>query len=220
MEAHGGKIGVYSAGEGRGATFYIELPISFIEYKKKVIYPTETLKKASYIESVSSSTYVSAGDGATMIPDSPSQKSDILTSRTDTSAITSASTKIGNISTSCPVESILVVDDSISNRKMIRRLLESRGRFQFVDEACNGEKALLKIAEKSYDVIMMDSEMPILNGPDAVSIMRSNGYKGLIIGVTGNSLQADMDSFQNAGCNKVISKPIDIDDFVKYVQGM
>jgi CheY-like chemotaxis protein len=108
---------------------------------------------------------------------------------------------------------------------MIRRLLEMKTSIKIIDEASDGMKAINKLLEHtssqlvSYDVIMMDSEMPNMSGPDAVRQIRSIGYQGLIIGVTGNSLKADIDNFTKAGCNHVMIKPLDIDQFISYVQG-
>jgi len=59
------------------------------------------------------------------------------------------------------------------------------------------------------DVILLDYVMPIMNGPEATKLMREAGYGGLIIGVTGNALPADVDYFLDSGANAVLTKPVD-----------
>ena len=106
---------------------------------------------------------------------------------------------------------LLLVDDSGMSRKMMCRMLRSEG--YIVDEADDGAKAVevLKL-DPSYDAILMDSHMPNMNGPEAASVMRSLGYKGVILGITGDTADKDLDNFINHGASKVLIKPVDIDD--------
>ena len=60
----------------------------------------------------------------------------------------------------------------------------------------------------AYDVILMDFVMPCMDGPTATYHIRNMGYKGLIIGVTGNTMQFDIDHFIEKGANSVIPKPV------------
>ena len=92
---------------------------------------------------------------------------------------------------------VLVVDDAISNRKLLCRLL---GKSYIIDEAEDGLVALRKLKESltgrlvdKYDVILMDYQMPNMDGPTSVKHMRDAGYKGLIIGITGNALDKDVE---------------------------
>ena len=68
--------------------------------------------------------------------------------------------------------------------------------------------------DKDYDPIdsiLMDYEMPVLNGPDATKILREKGYIDVtIIGVTGNVLADDINYFILAGANKVLPKPVNL----------
>jgi CheY-like chemotaxis protein len=111
----------------------------------------------------------------------------------------------------------LVVDDSLPNRKMLARLLERSGHTCTL--ACHGQEAI-DIIEADHatllddathitiDTILMDYEMPILNGPDATKILREKGYNMAIFGVTGNVLKEDVHYFTSMGANKVLSKPV------------
>uniref|UniRef100_A0A7S3L1K4 histidine kinase n=1 Tax=Amphora coffeiformis TaxID=265554 RepID=A0A7S3L1K4_9STRA len=112
---------------------------------------------------------------------------------------------------------VLVVDDSVSNRRLLSRLLQNRGHV--CDEAENGQLALDKIRHAQeaglpdYDLILLDSEMPVLNGPlTAQTIRKYDGYgKVLIVGITGNILPEDVHYFESCGANRVLGKPIRID---------
>jgi CheY-like chemotaxis protein len=108
---------------------------------------------------------------------------------------------------------ILVVDDVASNRKLIARL--ARNRKHLVEEAFDGQDAVDKVEaamreedESGYDVILMDYEMPRMNGPTAVHQIRKLGCEALIVGVTGNVLAEDVAHFVNNGANEVLPKPV------------
>ena len=60
-------------------------------------------------------------------------------------------------------------------------------------------------------------QMPNMCGADATRLIRQLGYKGLIVGVTGNSQQSDIDEFTAAGVDKVMTKPLDIERFMTFV---
>eukprot|EP00523_Entomoneis_sp_CCMP467_P006567 CAMPEP_0168731088 /NCGR_PEP_ID=MMETSP0724-20121128/7069_1 /TAXON_ID=265536 /ORGANISM="Amphiprora sp., Strain CCMP467" /LENGTH=534 /DNA_ID=CAMNT_0008778053 /DNA_START=146 /DNA_END=1750 /DNA_ORIENTATION=+ len=127
-----------------------------------------------------------------------------------------------------PNRNILVVEDVASSRKMLIRLLERAGHT--CQPACNGQEAVdavvssMKLASSTdgdgdvdleegdrsnpFDTILMDYEMPILNGPDATERIRSMGFEGLIFGVTGNVLGEDVDFFTSKGANLVVPKPV------------
>ena len=117
----------------------------------------------------------------------------------------------------------MIVDDSLSNRKMMSRLLAKR-HFQ-VDEAPDGLEALSRVrssfADKTplYDVIIMDFVMPNMDGPTATREIRALGYSGIIVGVTGNALAEDIDLFILSGANRVLPKPLEIEDFMNTLEG-
>jgi len=64
------------------------------------------------------------------------------------------------------------------------------------------------------DVITMDRDMPCMSGEVAVARLRALGYRGIIVGVTGNALREDVDAFRASGCNDVVVKPPDVDRIV------
>jgi Histidine kinase-, DNA gyrase B-, and HSP90-like ATPase/Response regulator receiver domain len=83
--------------------------------------------------------------------------------------------------------SILVVDDACMNRKLLCRLLKLHGHT--CTEAQDGQEAVDVVKKaKRYDTILMDYEMPIMNGPAATRAIRALGCDSFIIGITGNVL--------------------------------
>ena len=108
---------------------------------------------------------------------------------------------------------ILVVDDVLSNRKLLRRLLETKGHQ--CDEAENGRIAVDMVQSaaavgRPYGSVLMDYEMPLLNGPLAAKEIRRLGFDVNIIGVTGNVLPEDVSHFMSCGANQVVTKPVRI----------
>jgi signal transduction histidine kinase/CheY-like chemotaxis protein len=106
---------------------------------------------------------------------------------------------------------ILVVDDAPSNRKMLVRVLAKSGHV--CDQAQDGQVAVdmvKKVSEGGYDMILMDFEMPVMNGPTATRVLREMGCLCPIVGVTGNVLGADVDYFLAQGADAVLPKPLQL----------
>eukprot|EP00597_Dinobryon_sp_UTEXLB2267_P005112 CAMPEP_0170071904 /NCGR_PEP_ID=MMETSP0019_2-20121128/9688_1 /TAXON_ID=98059 /ORGANISM="Dinobryon sp., Strain UTEXLB2267" /LENGTH=457 /DNA_ID=CAMNT_0010280633 /DNA_START=879 /DNA_END=2252 /DNA_ORIENTATION=+ len=103
---------------------------------------------------------------------------------------------------------ILVVDDVESNRKMLTMLLRKEGVVSEVAE--NGQIALDMVLSDmdKYSIVLMDNQMPAMNGVEATKRLRTGGYKNLIVGVTGNVLEDDVNEFLVAGANLVMFKPL------------
>jgi two-component system, sensor histidine kinase len=109
---------------------------------------------------------------------------------------------------------VLVVDDAASNRKLLCRLLKSKG---FIcHEAENGQECVDKVlaGEHPYEFILLDYEMPVMDGPTAARRLREEKCDLLIIGVTGNVLPEDKAHFISQGANLVMSKPLDITELL------
>jgi CheY-like chemotaxis protein len=111
--------------------------------------------------------------------------------------------------------SILVVDDALSNRKLLSRLLKNAGHS--IDQAENGDVALRMVKDKMakgdrYDTVLLDYEMPVMNGPTAAEEMRRAGSDVFIVGITGNMLPEDVSFFISCGANAVLPKPFKLSD--------
>ena len=105
----------------------------------------------------------------------------------------------------------LVVDDSKFNRKMLSRTINDF--FEEVVLAENGAEAveLVKLSLSNnapYDIIFMDSMMPVMGGIEATARIRDLGYNSLIIGVTGDITEEDAEQFVRCGVNDVMLKPL------------
>uniref|UniRef100_A0A6N2LM72 Response regulatory domain-containing protein n=1 Tax=Salix viminalis TaxID=40686 RepID=A0A6N2LM72_SALVM len=106
--------------------------------------------------------------------------------------------------------SVLIVDDDRIVRETNRRFTGLAGtqkqlRMEF-QEAKNGKEAVyLHLAGASFDLILMDFQMPIMNGIQATQLLRQMGVKSRIVGVTSES---DQQAFFDAGLNNCIQKPL------------
>jgi CheY-like chemotaxis protein len=106
---------------------------------------------------------------------------------------------------------ILVVDDSNTNRKLCMRLLERHGHTCI--GACDGKEAVTLVTDSlrnngsPFDCILLDYEMPNMNGPEACEQIRKLGCSVHIVGVTGNILSEDVAHFRKCGANWVLHKP-------------
>jgi CheY-like chemotaxis protein len=105
---------------------------------------------------------------------------------------------------------VLVVDDSKLNRKVQIKVMSALG-LTCLDEVENGQQAvdLIKAAMeqgRTYFTVLLDNEMPVMRGCDAVKEMREMGYRGVVLGVTGNVLQEEIDDFKSCGADDVIGK--------------
>jgi CheY-like chemotaxis protein len=119
-------------------------------------------------------------------------------------------------STRPEIKKILLVDDTATNRKIVRRILKIDG-FTDVDESKDGLECVEMVSSRPphepwYDLILMDYEMPRMNGPSATSRLRELGYAMPIVGVTGNILSADVSFFIESGVDSVLPKPVVMKD--------
>jgi len=109
--------------------------------------------------------------------------------------------------------SVLVVDDGAENRELITILLEQAGLR--VDEAENGQQGIEKVQGNNYDVILMDINMPVMDGFTAVRILREREVSVPIIALTANAMKGYEEKCIDAGYSGYLSKPINIDLFME-----
>jgi len=89
-----------------------------------------------------------------------------------------------------------------------------------VDHAENGQIAVEMALKNKYDAILMDLDMPLLDGIDATKQLRSKGYSGLIIAATGMTSEEDKKRCILAGCDRYLAKPYMREDLAKLLLDM
>ncbi|CAG1007254.1 two-component system, sensor histidine kinase and response regulator [Myxococcaceae bacterium] len=107
---------------------------------------------------------------------------------------------------------VLVAEDNAVNQRLLLRLLEKLGCR--ADAVANGREAVEAVGSVPYDLVLMDCQMPELDGLDATRCIRASGADGErlpIIAVTANSLPGDRERCFEAGMQGYVSKPVSLD---------
>jgi len=109
---------------------------------------------------------------------------------------------------------LLLVEDNKVNRLVAKLTLQKMG--YSIDEAVNGQEAIDILSKKSYDLIFMDMQMPIMDGLVATKIIRDENsavlnHKIPIIAMTANVMKKDLDLCIEVGMNDIVTKPIKVD---------
>jgi CheY-like chemotaxis protein len=111
---------------------------------------------------------------------------------------------------------ILLVEDNAINQKII--ILSLKNHVKSIDIANNGKDALDKFGTTKYDLILMDIQMPVINGIAATKKIRelesTSNTQTPIIAITANALSGDKEACLAAGMNDYISKPFQVDVLV------
>ncbi len=109
---------------------------------------------------------------------------------------------------------ILLAEDNVINQKLVLRLLAQMG--YSADVALNGVEAVDSIAHQMYDVVLMDVQMPEMDGLEATRqiIAKWNENRPRIIGLTANAMQGDREMCISAGMDDYIAKPIRVNELV------
>ncbi len=128
------------------------------------------------------------------------------------------STKTSEVRLTCRV---LVVDDRRDIRFLATRILRKAGAF--VVEASDGQQAVDLVRgmlqnDDAVDVILLDMQMPKLDGYQTAGQLRRDGFQGPIIALTADAMQGDMDRCIECGCDDYLSKPIDSEMLIERIQ--
>ncbi|MBK1851458.1 response regulator [Marinobacter sp. 1-4A] len=102
---------------------------------------------------------------------------------------------------------ILCAEDNDVNRRLVS-LLVGRTGAELVHVG-NGAEALEMAIRESFDLILMDIQMPVMNGRDATAALREAGVNTPVIALTANVMTEDIADYRLAGCNEHLAKPID-----------
>ena len=117
---------------------------------------------------------------------------------------------------------VLLVEDNEMNREIATEILKEAGRL-IVDTAEDGEFAIKAVKEKGvdyYDFILMDIQMPIMNGYQATKAIRDlpNGDRATIIALSANAFEEDVQKSLASGMNAHVAKPIDVKTLLETLQ--
>ncbi len=113
---------------------------------------------------------------------------------------------------------VLVAEDNKVNQRVVALFLEKLGLKPSIVE--NGKDAHELFAKDPFDVVLMDIQMPVVDGIEATKLIRSfeecNGQKkSLIIGISAHYMVDDEKIYSDAGFDKMIPKPINFDELAK-----
>jgi CheY-like chemotaxis protein len=110
---------------------------------------------------------------------------------------------------------ILLAEDNVVNQKLAMRLLQQMG--YRADLASNGIEAIESVERQSYDVILMDVQMPEMDGLEAsrrITAKWAAGMRPRIVAMTANAMQGDREMCLDAGMDDYITKPIRVEALV------
>ncbi|KAJ5264886.1 hypothetical protein N7505_007679 [Penicillium chrysogenum] len=115
-----------------------------------------------------------------------------------------------------PRKRILLVEDNLVNQTVMLKLLQSL-EFKRIDVAGDGAEAVRQVKQTplSYNVVLMDISMPVIDGLEATSQIRGMGIDVPIVALTANALKGDMETYLANGMNDYIGKPVNRDQLLQ-----
>ena len=111
---------------------------------------------------------------------------------------------------------ILLAEDNVVNQKLALRILQQMG--YRADLASNGLEAVESVERQTYDVVLMDVQMPEMDGLEAarrITAMRSPDARPRIVAMTANAMQGDREMCLAAGMDDYLTKPIRVDQLIE-----
>jgi len=114
---------------------------------------------------------------------------------------------------------ILIIEDNEKNLKLVRDVLQVKGYATV--EATSAEDGIRLAAERTPDLILMDIQLPGMNGIDALRVLRADPSTATtpVIAVTASVMQQDRNLITDAGFDGYVSKPINLKEFLEAVRG-
>lgn len=110
-----------------------------------------------------------------------------------------------------PGHRVLLTDDNAVNRKVVQMFMKPFG--VTVVEARDGAEALQRLAEETFDIVLMDIHMPVMDGCEAVRRIRSSGQPWAdvpVVALTADAMPGDNERYMRLGMNAYVAKPIDL----------
>jgi two-component system cell cycle response regulator DivK len=115
---------------------------------------------------------------------------------------------------------ILIVEDNEKNMKLVRDVLQAKGYTTI--EAVTGEEGVRLATERKPDLILMDIQLPGINGIEALRVLRANPDTAAIpaVAVTASVMQQDRKHITEAGFDGYLGKPLNLKEFLETVRAM
>ena len=115
---------------------------------------------------------------------------------------------------------VLIVDDLPETRENVRKLLQFESDIEVIGQAGTGEEAVKMAKEHQPDIILMDINMPVVDGYTLTAQIKSTAEFARIpiVAVTANVMRGDREKSLEAGCDGYIQKPIDIDTLAQQIE--
>ena len=110
---------------------------------------------------------------------------------------------------------VLVAEDSPTNQTLIKLLLEKMGLQVTITE--NGNQAVREALSQAFDLILMDIQMPNMNGYEATRTLRRKSVKTPIVALTAHAMKGDDQKCISAGCDDYLAKPIDRKELLEII---
>lgn len=138
----------------------------------------------------------------------------IVSDKEDTSCKSEKS--IDDISTEKLSGNILLAEDNIDNQELFSIFLERIGVDVTIAE--NGKIAVEATEKHDFDLILMDIQMPVMGGIEAVKLLRKKNFKKPIVAVTANAMIEDRKDCLDAGCDDFLAKPVNAEKFSQILE--
>lgn len=110
---------------------------------------------------------------------------------------------------------VLFADDALDNRRLVEHFLKKAGLNVVLAE--NGQQACDAVKAQDFDLILMDVQMPVMDGLTATRSIRQNGVRIPIIAISAGAMTSDIEKAMDAGCSTHLSKPFSRDSLYETV---
>jgi PAS domain S-box-containing protein len=111
--------------------------------------------------------------------------------------------------------SLLIVEDAPDIRELLRTFLMQHGAH--VETASSGQDALMCMKQKMFDGVLMDLQMPILDGMQTMKVLRASGFQGVVMAVTAHALQGEREKCLQAGFDEFVTKPLQMPELIETI---
>ncbi|MCR9063655.1 MAG: response regulator [Cytophagales bacterium] len=117
-------------------------------------------------------------------------------------------------------KNVLIAEDSSVIQNLAKKILEFQN-FK-ITAVKNGEQVIQLLEKESFDIVLLDINMPVMDGIECVQAIRENDATAdmPVVAITGNARNYTEDEYKDAGFNEVLMKPLNFDMLVKVVKDL